>query len=262
MKIAVLLAAYGSANPQSQRAITNFENLCRMRFPEMPVRWAFTSLLLRERMANMRKKSDSLTKALEKLRHEQYRFVAVQPLQVISGQEYNDVLHSVGTVVNNRQLGCAVGAPLMSTGEDAQKVADALLTHLPPERKIDEDVVFVGHGARHKNFYLYGSLARELAARDSRLHLGTMSGDADVEKILPALRSEVVWLVPLLSIVGKHVTYDIAGENPLSWKSRIEREGHSCGLILQGISEYASIANLWLNNLAQAVTLLQSRQIN
>lgn len=262
MKMALLLAAYGSASPHSQRAIGNFESLCRNRFPGMPVRWAFTSLLLRERMANMRKKSDSLTKALEKLCHEQYRFVAVQPLQVIPGQEYHDVLHSVGTVANYRELGCAVGEPLLATGEDVQKVADALVAHLPGERKIGEDVVLVGHGARHKNFYLYGELARALTARDSHLHLGTMSGDADLEKILPALRSEVVWLVPLLSIVGKHATNDIAGENPLSWKSRIERDGHLCRSIMQGISEYANIANLWLDNLARVVTLLQTRQIN
>lgn len=228
----------------------------------MPVRWAFTSPLLRGRMAGMRKKSDSVLKALEKLWHEKYRSVAIQPLQTIPGQEYNEVLRSVQTVANSFELDCEVGQPLMATGTDAQKVANALAAHVPAARNIEEDVIFVGHGAHHANFYLYMDLARTLQNADPRLHLGTMSGDMGVEKILPSLCSEVVWIIPLLSIVGKHATNDIAGENGQSWKSRIEASGHLCRPVLRGISEYAGIAGIWLDNLSRAVDLLKNRSSN
>lgn len=228
----------------------------------MPVRWAFTSPLVRGRMAGMRKKSDSVLKALEKLWHEKYCSVAIQPLQTIPGQEYNEVLRAAQTVANSFELDCEVGQPLMATGSDARRVACALAAHVPAERNIEEDVVFVGHGARHENFCLYIDLARALQNADSRLHLGTMSGDMGVDKILPSLCSEVVWIVPLLSIVGKHATNDIAGENGQSWKSRIEAAGHLCRPVLRGVTEYGAIAGIWLDNLSRAVDSLKKRSIN
>lgn len=257
--MALLLAAYGAANHHSQRAIRNFEAACRERFDALPVRWAFTSVILRERMANMRKKSDSILKALEKLWHEKYLCVAIQPLQAIPGQEYNYVAQAAQKAVLTCGLDCEVGQPLMSIAEDAQKVAAALAAHLPEERKTGEDVVFVGHGARHENFYLYRDLACALSAQDRHLHLGAMSGDLPLENILPGLHSEVIWLIPLLSVIGRHAGNDICGDGPASWRSQIERAGHKCLPVLRGISEYHAIAEIWLDNLAQAVATLARR---
>lgn len=258
MKIAILLAAYGSANPYSQRAIRGFEDICRQRFPDIPVRWAFTSLLLRERMANMRRKSDSVIKALERLWHEKHVHVAVQPLQAIPGQEYNQVCEAVAKVSGERGMHCAVGLPLLSSPADAPGVARALLAHLPPERKAAEDVVLMGHGAKHEACALYGDLAACLASLDGHVHLGTMSSLNCLEEIIPKLASDVVWLMPLLSVVGKHATNDMAGAGADSWRSRIDAAGHHCMPVLRGISEYAAVAGLWLDNLAQAVSILKN----
>ena len=257
MKIALLLAAYGSANPYSQRAIYSFGAMCRQKFPHFPVRWAFTSLLLRERMANMRRKSDSVRKALERLWHEKYECVAIQPLQAIPGHEYQQICNAVGEVASARKMRCAIGRPLLSTPCEAPEVARALLAHLPADRKSDEDVVLMGHGARHEACSLYNYLAIELARLDRRVYLGTMSPPNELETIIPSLVSEVVWLMPLLSVVGKHAINDMAGSVADSWRSRIEAAGRRCNPVLKGISEYASVADLWLGNLGKAVDFLK-----
>lgn len=258
MKIALLLAAYGSANPYSQRAIYSFGAMCRQKFPHFPVRWAFTSLLLRERMANMRRKSDSVRKALERLWHEKYECVAIQPLQTIPGHEYQQVCNVVGEVANARKMRCSIGRPLLSTPDEAPEVARALLAHLPAERKNDEDVVLMGHGAKHEGCSLYNYLAIELARLDKRVYLGTMSPPNELGTIIPSLVSDVVWLMPLLSVVGKHAINDMAGMAEDSWRSRIEAAGHRCNPVLKGISEYASVADLWLGNLGKAVDFLEN----
>lgn len=261
MRKAILLAAYGSANPHSQRAISGFEAMCRKRFPGLTVRLAITSLLLRERMANMRKKSDSVFKALARLWHEKFDHVAIQPLQAIPGHEYQQVCDAVARAEGEYGMRCAIGAPLLAGSADAPRLAHALVCHFPEGRVAGEDVVFMGHGAKHAACRLYDDLACELAGLDSHAHLGTMSsqfnGRDGLDIILPDLVSERVWLMPLLSVVGKHAINDMAGEDENSWRSRIVMAGHNCVPVLRGIAEYELIANIWLDNLAFAVNMLE-----
>ena len=67
MKKAILLVAYGAGTVSGRDGLQNFESLCRARFPNLPLRWAFTSFKLRERIAYERQKSDSVRKALLRL---------------------------------------------------------------------------------------------------------------------------------------------------------------------------------------------------
>ena len=63
-----------------------------------------------------------------------------------------------------------------------------------------------------------------------------MSPPNELETIIPSLVSEVVWLMPLLSVVGKHAINDMAGSAADSWRSRIEAAGRRCNPVLKGIS--------------------------
>ena len=48
MKHAILLVAFGASSPQGQNALKGFDALVRQRYPGVTVRWAYTSVLLRE----------------------------------------------------------------------------------------------------------------------------------------------------------------------------------------------------------------------
>ena len=91
---------------------------------------------------------------------------------------------------------------------------------------------------------------------DSRVHVGAMNGAVKLESILPNLASRRVWLMPLLSVVGRHALEDMAGENGHSWRSRIEAQGHQCLPVLMGTAEYADVAEIWLRHLEDAVQSL------
>ena len=84
-KQGILLAAFGSGSRQGESTLRLFDARVRERFPGVPVRWAFTSVLMRERLATVKKKSDSVGKALRRMAFEGFSRIALQPLHVVPG---------------------------------------------------------------------------------------------------------------------------------------------------------------------------------
>ena len=134
MKRAILLVAFGVGSAQGQSALMHFDCLVRQRYPGIPVRWAFSSHLLRERMTLARKKSDSVFKAVRRLALERFAQVAVQPLQTIPGQEHAAVTAEVENAAAQDGIVCRIGAPLLATDDDVRDAARALVRHLPAVR--------------------------------------------------------------------------------------------------------------------------------
>lgn len=251
---AILLIAYGSCNAGGLFALRRFEERVRAGWPGMPVRWAYTSMPIRNRLATqVRLKSDSVTKALRRLALERYGPIAAQPLQIIPATENAGVGVLARGVAEETGVVVSVGTPLLAGEEDMQETQEAVLAHLPAGRLPDEDVVLMGHGAQHVAQARYDELAARLAARDARIHLATMSGDVTLEQVLPRLASRRVWLMPFLAVVGKHTVTDMAGSQPASWKSRIEAAGHECLPVIRGTIEYAGFADIWMRHLAAAL---------
>lgn len=256
MKDAILLIAYGACGLQARNSLSAFADRVRGIYPSCSVRWAFSSDRLRERLARARQKTDSVSKALARLEHENFCRIAVQPLQTIAGMEYEQVCSEVAVAAARGGLNCAVGKPLLDSHADQVATADAILAHLPEQRLPGEDVVLMGHGARHRAVASYAALAEQVLARDGRVHVGTMNGAVMLDDILPRLVSARVWLLPLLSVIGRHAVADMAGAQRESWRSRIEAAGHTCCPVLRGMVENAGIAGIWLRHLDCAVQQL------
>jgi sirohydrochlorin cobaltochelatase len=256
MKQGILLAAFGASSRQGESALQLFDAEVRARFPGVSVRWAFTSLLVRERLAMERKKTDSVRKALEKMAFERYNHVAVQPLQCIPGREYGDVLDDALALSRERDIVIRVGTPLLHSDDDVAAAAVALLRHLPAERKEDEAVVWVGHGARHPATTRYEALAHAVRRMDPLVYVGTMSDAPVLPRILEELRkrqSRHIWLMPLLSVIGRHALRELAGQDEQSWKSRFEAAGIACTPVLKGSAEYPGFIQIWLDHLELAL---------
>lgn len=259
----ILLVAYGAAAPAGDKALELFTRRVRGEFPECPARWAFTSDLLRGRMAAAGKKADSVCKALLRMAFERYSHVAVQSLHLVSGAEYEALrveVDKAGAEGGPERI--SLGFPLLHGEEDVAEAAAALLAHLPAEREADEPVVFVGHGGKQE--WAYSALERAVSARDGHILIGTLSRDREAEKIIERLRAlrppkdadakrRRVWLLPLLALIGKHAIEDIAGENAHSWRGRIEAAGFSCRALLRGTAECEGFVRIWLNHLRAAM---------
>lgn len=252
MRKGILLVGYGASNPESREGLRSFETLCRDRFKNLPVRWAFTSPLVRQRMADHRQKGDSVNKALKRLAYERFRSVAIQPLQTIAGSEYENLKNISNMIAQETGLNCSLGKPLLSTSADIPQIARALYLHIPSDTGSD-DIIFVAHGARHPAGIMYSLLNQHFKTTATRVHICSLSGAPYLEDLLDSLKSKTVWIMPLLSIIGVHALRDMTGNIETSCKQRIEAAGFHCVPILRGMTQSYEISQIWLNNLAYAL---------
>ena len=251
MKRGILLAAFGSGSSQGESTLRRFDAQVRKAFPDVSVRWAFTSMLMRERLASERKKSDSVHKALKKMAFEKFTHVAVQPVHVIPGLEYGDIVSDADELrADGTFASLVVGAPLLTESQaSVDRAARALLAELPSGRAPGEPVLFMGHGSRHAAESRYEALAAAVRERDPLVLMGTLNGTIRLEHIVEHLRAsgrpfDRVWLLPLLAVVGRHTLEDMAGDSEHSWRSRLEAEGIACVPVLRGMMEYQGFMDI------------------
>ncbi|MFV0421374.1 sirohydrochlorin cobaltochelatase [Oleidesulfovibrio sp.] len=281
MKFGILLAAFGASNQQAHHTLRLFDERVRQRFPDMPVRWAFTSELIRDRLAARRMKTDSVTKALQKMCFEKFTHVAIQSLHIIPGAEYDDLCLDAQNMLQgpecvasgqeeaagngfmpnlSRFQNVAVGKPLLHHEGDVQRAAAALVDNLPQERQVGDVVVFMGHGTWHTGDSRYEDLSAAVRGIDPDVYIGTMDGSHTIDDVLPALvnaGAQRAYLLPLLSVVGRHAMRDMAGNQPDSWRSRIEQAGIECIPVLKGTVEYGGFVNIWIDHLEEAVNAIR-----
>lgn len=258
MKRGILLVAYGSANLRGTTALKLVQARAEARF-RLPVRWAFTSESMRLRLALSRTKSDSVLKALNRMRFERYTHVAVQSLHLIPGEEYAAVAEDCCLAAADSPFQVSLGSPILASSPAIKTAAETLLRHLSPLRNPDEPVLCMAHGSRQDACApLYAEWADAVHRLDSRVHIACMVSGAPLEDVLPLLKAQApvsrrVWLLPLLSLVGRHTLEDMAGVSSRSWKSRIEALGLCCQAELRGLADDPAFIELWLDNLDSAL---------
>lgn len=258
MKQAILLAAYGAGGVQGTHTLQLFEQMVREAFPASSIRWAFTSMVMRSRLAAARKKTDSVSKALCRLGFEKYTNVTVQSLHMIPGQEYEAMLNEIGeSAACGAPAQISTGTPLLYTHDDIEAAALAIVDMQPDARKAGEAIIWIGHGTEHEGGNAYNRLTEAVQKLDANIFIGTLAGgEQGAESRLSALKERGIsraWLMPLLSVVGKHASDDISGNAPGSWRTVLEAGGVSCESVLRGAIEYKGFADIWLAHLKEAM---------
>ena len=94
-KRGMLLVTFGTTFPEVRNSYQNIEAKARRAFPETPIYWAYTSHIVREKMAGNGKTVLSPAQALEKMAKDGFTHVAVQSLHLIAGFEYHDLVKTV-----------------------------------------------------------------------------------------------------------------------------------------------------------------------
>lgn len=258
-KVGILVASYGSSTMQSSQAMRNLQAKLEGYFG-VPVRIAFTSETLRKRLAHARTKSDSVLKALKKMEFERFTHIVVQSLHLIAGIEYNDVLEDTNIARNSGTLKIQSGLPLLHTEDDIIPVAEALKQLLPPDFQENDAAIFMGHGTKHDAEKFYFALSETLHGLYPSLYIACMEGKCTLSRVFEDLKQKPVvhkvWLLPLLTVIGKHALCDMAGDEETSWKNQIIRQGYSCEPYLKSLAESAEIQNIWIKRIEQAIAAL------
>ncbi|MEJ2170308.1 MAG: sirohydrochlorin cobaltochelatase [Desulfobacterales bacterium] len=214
-KVGILLVAFGSSEASAQVSFENIDKKTKAAFPEIPVRWAYTSSIIRKKLAKQGNYLDSPEVALAKMMDEGFTHVAVQSLHTIAGAEYHDLSRTVGAfkVMGGFQR-IILAYPLLATQEDMQRAVDGILGIIPKERKKDEAVVLMGHGTYHPSNAFYAALMFQLQLKDPDIYVGTVEGYPDVGLIKTLMlekRIKKAYLMPFMSVAGDHAKNDMAG---------------------------------------------------
>ena len=160
IKKGILLVAFGTSISKAQISYKNIERAVRAHFPDIPIRWAYTSEFIRRKLAKQGHSLDSVEMALTKMMEEKFTHVAIQSLHTIAGWEFHD-LRKNATLFGQMAGGfdsIRVGNPLLSTNNDFEMVVTALLKHIPESRKKTDAVIFMGHGSSHPVNAAYAAL--------------------------------------------------------------------------------------------------------
>ena len=257
-KTGILLAAFGTTMPEANAAYEKIENRVRAAFPDIPVRWAYTSKMVRKKLAASGKAFDSPAQALANMMDDDFTHVAVLTLHVIPGEEYHGLVRTAhafsGLPKGMRKV--LVTYPLLGAPDDLEASAKALLAMAPADRSKNDAVIFMGHGTHHPGNAFYPAMQYYLSQEDELAFVGTVEGAPVLEDVIEELKAakvERAYLLPFMTVAGDHARNDMAGDQPDSWKSRLNAMGVETVTLLKGAGEYDPVIEIWLKHLRGAL---------
>jgi len=260
MKTAIVLAAFGSRHKNAMDSLEHIISRVQAAHPDVPVRVAYTSKIIRGHMEKAGEAVDSVPMALDKLLTEGVTHVAVQSLHLIPGNEFHELL----SLANDLMLKdggfnrVEVGFPLVAGEAGVEKVADTILSIALEGRGENDAVLFMGHGTRHDGNIYYETLHRAFQKRDKTVHMGVMehTAEAGIDAMIERFQQDGVkkaYLLPFLFGAGWHAARDMVGDGEASWMTRLEQAGIECEAVLKGAGEYDRLVDIWLKHLDDAM---------
>lgn len=259
MKKGILLVTFGTSIEKAAIAFTNIEKKVKAEFPDVPLRWAYTSHIIRKKLAKQGKYLDSVEVALAKMMDEGFTHIGVQSLHMIPGYEYYDVKTNA-KLFQNMSGGfkrVIVGYPMLASSDDLSRVVDNIMSIIPKERKQGEAVILMGHGTHHPANAFYEAMLYRLQLKDPNLYLGTVEGSLTIDDIKAQLSKKGIkkaYLIPFMSVAGDHAINDMAGDEADSWKSVLTKAGVVCVPVLKGLAEYDGMIDIWVNHLKDVMS--------
>lgn len=269
-KRGVVLAVFGTVEPAGLATYESIQKKYESAFSGCLIHLAFTSSLMRERL---REKSSidvpSPLAALASLHDGGVYDAVVQSLQIVPGDEFHRLaglvrsLRAGGEGLAFRNLG--LGLPLLSCLDDCRIVSAGLAPLFAgkngslggDQNKTNKTAtVLMGHGTGHPADGLYSLMAAMLRRDHENVFLCTLEGFPGIAELVPELQRwgfERVELMSFLLVAGSHARQDMAGKQPDSWKSILERNGFKVEVNLHGLAESEDIVSLFLEHTRTAL---------
>jgi len=253
----ILLVSFGSSYPEAQASFQNIEEETLKSFPDAKIYWAYTSKMIRRKLAKSGKLIDSPAQALAKMSEDGITHIAVQSLHVIPGSEYNDLQITVDafTAIPKGPQKIVLGDPLLLVHQDNVELAKALKDIFSSQINKNDALVFMGHGTSHANNIYFPGFEYYLQKQIPHAYMGTVEGYPELTDVINELHKEKiknVVLAPFMTVCGDHVQNDMVGEEKESWKSILEAEGFTVTPNLKGLAEYDNIVAIYIKHLKKS----------
>lgn len=253
----VLLVAFGTSEPEAYKAYKAVETAYTAE--KTTTVWAFTSEIIRKKMARTGKPVYSVAEALDELHRRGIRKVTVQSLHVAPGEEFSYlervVLRDLLTKPD-RFAKVRLARPLLESRRDMEEVVNAVLRDAAPGRRPGQALVLMAHGQSDGRCDLtWAAVQAELARRDPLAFLATVEGNYAFDDVLAQLKErkvEAVLVQPFMVVAGDHARNDMSGPEKDSWTSLLAGAGIKSATALKGLGEIEGVRAVFLRHTREA----------
>lgn len=259
VKPAILVVSFGTSYNDSRHiTIGAIESAIREKYPDYDVRRAFTSQIiidkLKERDGIV---IDSVEEALERLVADGVKELIVQPTHLMNGYEFEDLATALEDYKAKFDK-TALGAPLLSSEDDFDKVIAALASASEPYDDGKTALVFMGHGTEAASNQVYPTLQEKLSAAGyENYFVGTVEAEPDIDDVLKGVTAaglKKAVLRPLMVVAGDHANNDMADlDDPESWASQLTAAGLEVSCVLEGLGQLVEIDEIYAAHVADAI---------
>ena len=261
-----------SARPMSKKArerrarklrrltIGAIENDLETAFPDYSVRRGFTANIVIDHV-NRRdgEKIDDIGESLDRAAANGVKNLVVQPTHLMNGLEYDELCGKIADYSDAFEK-VVIGDPLLTTDEDFQTVADAIVDWTKDYDDGETAIVFMGHGTEAESNAVYQKMQDLLTSGGhTNYFVGTVEASPSLDDIIAAVKAgeyKKVVLEPLMVVAGDHANNDMAGDEDDSWKSAFEKEGYEVTCLLRGLGENETIRQLYVAHAQAAVNAI------
>jgi len=252
----ILLVAFGASSAEARGVYDHIGEAVKRHKPAHEIFWAFTSRRIVTRLRSEGIMLPTLEEAHELIRRRGHRWVVLLPLLTVPGEEYANVAAFPFAGI---QVACC--PPLLSKESDIPRVLDAL------ERQLREDAVnvLVCHGnAKHDAYNdLLVRLARAMESAHGNCVVASVDGRPGTQPLHRAREiaqsTGRAHFVPFMMVSGEHVTSDVMGDKPESWKNRVGAATSTC---TSSLGWNNAILNLFLKRLDEGFAQLEMEKCN
>lgn len=261
-KKALVVISFGSTFADTRiHDIGGIEQALAAAFPAYDQYRAFTSNIIRKRLADRGLVIDDTATVLNKLQAAGYEEVILQPTHLLHGEEFEQKILALKEQYLTSFKKIIISKPLIVEDADFDLVAAALIAQMP-ECAADEGIVFMGHGTPRDNNAAHGHTYVKMQALFDKLNapivVGTVEDEdsPNFEAVLEQIEKrgyKKVHMYPLMVVAGDHANNDMYGDDEDSWKSQIEAKGVATEGHLNGIGRYKAIQALYIQHVLQAM---------
>lgn len=255
----VLIVAFGTSMASAMPSLEAIDKAYKDAYKGQPVVWAYTSDIIRKKLAKEGRKVFSVNEAMNECARLGIADLRVQPLHVTGGEEYSMLQRMlVKNLVRNpgRFDHVWLGKPLLESAQDLEEVASAVIKDAAKGRKAGEALVLMGHGNdRGPGDLTMMAVAQGFKAKDPLVYVATVEGANGFDAVLPQIKQTGVktcHLAPLMVVAGDHANNDLAGDEDDSWASLIRKEGMTPVPHLVGLGQNPAVRAVYLRHTKDA----------